>query len=104
MRSSHREQMIRNDWEELSDVSRQMDEFEIEPDFYVDQAPDAIFMPELDGVDKQNQLDTASLFDFEAEASPILQVLVGKALDQAQVEVTEEWEYEQLANHKAQYK
>jgi len=32
---------------------------------------------------------------------PILQVLVGKALDQAQVEVTEEWEYDQLAKHKA---
>ena len=31
-------------------------------------------------------------------------MLVGKSLDQAQVEVTEEWEYEQLAKHKAQYK
>ena len=54
MPGSHRDQMIRNDWEELSDVSRQMDEFDVEPDFYVDQAPDAIFVPELDGVDKQN--------------------------------------------------
>jgi hypothetical protein len=96
--------MVRNDWEELSDVSRQMDEFEVEPDFYIDMAPDAIFVPELDGVDKQNQLDTKSIFDFEQEARPILQVLVGKSLDQAQVEVTEEWEYEQLAKHKAQYK
>jgi len=101
MRSSHRGDMVRNDWEELSDVSRQMDEFEVEPDFYIDMAPDAIFVPELDGVDKQNQLDTKSIFDFEQEARPILQVLVGKSLDQAQVEVTEEWEYDQLAKHKA---
>lgn len=36
MPASHRDQMIRNDWEELSDVSRQMDEFDVEPDFYVD--------------------------------------------------------------------
>lgn len=104
MRSSHRGDVVRNDWEELSDVSRQMDEFDVEPDFYIDMAPDAIFVPELDGVDKQNQLDTKSIFDFEAEARPILQVLVGKSLDQAQVEVIEEWEYEQLAKHKAQYK
>ena len=51
---SARQELVRNDWEELSDVSRQLDEFEVEPDFYVDQAPDAIFIPELDGVDKQN--------------------------------------------------
>lgn len=52
LRSSHRGDMVRNDWEELSDVSRQMDEFDVEPDFYIDMAPDAIFVPELDGVDK----------------------------------------------------
>lgn len=64
--------MIRNDWEELSDVSRQMDEFDVEPDYYIDLAPDAIFIPELDGVDKQNYVDTKSIFDFESEARPIL--------------------------------
>lgn len=104
LRSSQRGEMVRNDWEELSDVSRQMDEFDVEPDFYIDMAPDAIFVPELDGVDKQNHVDTKSIFDFESEARPILQVLVGKALDQAQVEVTEEWELAQLMKHKAQYK
>jgi hypothetical protein len=44
-------------------------------------APDAIFIPELDGVDKQNEVYTTSIFDFEMEVRPILQVLVGKALD-----------------------
>lgn len=60
-----------------------MDEFDVEPDFYIDMAPDAIFVPELDGVDKQNHVDTKSIFDFALEARPILQVLIGKALDQA---------------------
>jgi len=73
--------MQRNDYEELSDVSRQIDEFDVEPDYYIDVAQDAIFIPELDGVDKQNHVDTKSIFDFELEARPILQVLVGKALD-----------------------
>jgi hypothetical protein len=31
-------------------------------------------------------------------------VLVGKALEQAQIEVIEEWEFRQLMKHKAQYK
>ncbi len=60
-----------------------MDEFDVEPDYYIDLAPDAIFIPELDGVDKQNYVDTKSIFDFESEARPILQVLIGKAIDQA---------------------
>ena len=64
--------MQRNDYEELSDVSRQIDEFDVEPDYYIDVAQDAIFIPELDGVDKQNQVDTKSIFDCELEARPIL--------------------------------
>jgi hypothetical protein len=64
--------MQRNDYEELSDVSRQIDEFDVEPDYYIDVAQDAIFIPELDGVDKQNHVDTKSIFDFELEARPIL--------------------------------
>lgn len=72
IRSSQRENVQRNDWEELSDVSRQMDEFDVEPDFYIDMAPDAIFIPDMDGVDKQNHVDTKSIFDFETEARPIL--------------------------------
>ena len=38
------------------------------------------------------------------EAKPILQTLVGKALDLAQVEVIEEWELDQLSKHKRKYK
>ena len=64
--------MQRTDYEELSDVSRQIDEFDVEPDYYIDVAQDAIFIPELDGVDKQNHVDTKSIFDFELEARPIL--------------------------------
>jgi hypothetical protein len=29
-----------------------MDEYDVEPDFYIDMAPDAIFIPDLDGIDK----------------------------------------------------
>jgi hypothetical protein len=40
------------------------------------------------------------LFDFELEVEPILQVLVGKALEHAQVEAIEEFEKRELAKHK----
>ena len=70
----------------------------------MDRAPVAIFIPDPDGVDKQIYIDTKSGFDFEVEARPVLQVLVGKALDQALVEVTEEWEMKQLHKHKRTFK
>ena len=38
----------------------------------------------------------ANLFDFDLEAEPILQVLVGKALELARVELAEESEKEKL--------
>jgi len=40
------------------------------------------------------------LFDFELEAEPILQVLVGKALELAQIESIEDYEKRELAKHK----
>lgn len=40
------------------------------------------------------------MFDFELEVEPILQVLVGKALEHAQVEAIEEFEKRELAKHK----
>lgn len=40
------------------------------------------------------------LFDFELEAEPILQVLVGKAIELAQIEAIEEFEKRELSKHK----
>lgn len=38
-----------NMWEELSDHQNMVDEFELEPDYYIDRAPDAIFIPNPEG-------------------------------------------------------
>lgn len=40
------------------------------------------------------------MFDFELEAEPILQVLIGKALELAQIEAIENFENKELAKHK----
>ena len=68
--------------------------------------PDAVFIPDEDGVDKAIQLNNVDpdLFDFNLEVEPILQVLVGKSLEQARIEVIEDYESEKLVRHKADYK
>ena len=40
------------------------------------------------------------LFDFELESEPVLQVLVGKALELAQIEAIEQFEKIELDKHK----
>ena len=37
---------------ELSDTENMVDEADIEPDYYIDRAPDAIFVPNREGENK----------------------------------------------------
>ena len=59
-------------------------------------------MPNPEGDIKVIQVNDRDrdLFDFELEAEPILQVLVGKALELAQIESIEDYEKRELAKHK----
>ena len=41
--------------------------------------------------------------DYENEVEPILQVLVGKSIEHARIEVIEEWEKKQLDRHKREW-
>lgn len=94
-----------NLWEELSDTGH-MDEFlQDEYDFFVDKPPKAIFIPNPKGDLKQTQIfdDDPDLFDFENEVEPILQVLVGKSIEHARIEVIEEYEAHELAKHKKKF-
>lgn len=43
------------------------------------------------------------LFDFNNEVEPILQVLVGKSIEHARIEVIEEYEAQVLAKHKRRF-
>jgi len=70
-----------------------VDNLDVEPDYYIDRADPAIFVPDPDGHDKATILeDREELFDFKLEARPILEVLVGKCLELAKIEVIEEYE------------
>ena len=44
------------------------------------------------------------MFDYNLEVEPILQVLVGKSLEQAQIEVIEDYESAKLTKHKMGFK
>ena len=82
-----------------------MDQQQVEPDYYIDRAENATFVRDEDGHDKWTMLqDREELFDFNLESEPILQVLCGKALEQARVEVLEDFECQQLTQHRETYK
>ena len=65
-----------------------------------------MYIPDEEGVDKGIQLNNvdAELFDFNVEVEPILQVLVGKSLEQARIEVIEDFEEAHLSKHKTDFK
>lgn len=92
-----------NKWDQLSNEDEAEDPHQIEPDFVVDRPPTPEFIPNEKGIDKEVQVIDSELFDFELEVEPILQVLVGKCCETARIEVIEEWERAELAEHKRKF-
>lgn len=85
MEMYHQQQQVMpmHDWMELDDRYNMVDESQIEPDFYIDRPPSATYIPDEEGTDRAIQVHNydPDLFDYEVEVEPILQVLVGKALE-----------------------
>lgn len=84
--------------EELSDRIEEAD-VECQTDAFLDRPPTPLFVPAKSGVDIETQILEGDLFDFDIEVQPILEVLVGKTVEQSLLEVMEE---EELANLRAQ--
>jgi hypothetical protein len=82
-----------------------VDEYDIEPDYYIDRPPDAILIPNPEGEVKTTQIfdGDPDLFDYENEVEPILQVLVGKSIEHARIEVIEQYENLELQKHKRRF-
>ena len=102
MQSSHKQ----HDWEELSDHENMVDEQQLEPDYFIDRPNTAQFIPNEEGQDKTAQIVNSDddLYDFLNEIEPILQVLCGKAIEQARMEIIEDFEKENLSIAKLTYK
>lgn len=55
------------------------------------------------GIEVATQIEDGELFDYDLEVAPILQVLVGRSLVQAQYELIEEEERKEYLKHKKKY-
>jgi len=89
----------------LEELTDRVVEFEAETqtDFLLDRPPSPLFMPAKIGVDIDTQIEDGDLFDFDVEVEPVLEVLVGKTLEQSMMEVLEEEELESLRRHQEDY-
>lgn len=56
-------------------------------DTFLDRPITPLFIPQKRGVDAETQIETGDLFDFNLEVEPLLEVIVGKTLEQGLMEV-----------------
>ena len=88
--------------EELTDRPPEK-EATTQTDALMDRPPSPLFKPAKIGVDKYTQIEPGDLFNFDVEVEPVLEVLVGKTLEQAMDEVLEEEELANIRKHKAAF-
>ena len=81
--------------EELKDHPDQ-DSLATQTDPFLDRPSTPLFVPPKRGIDVTTQIESGDLFDFDQEVVPLLEVLVGKTLEQALMEVAEEEELSAL--------
>merc|ERR1711939_1044538 len=89
----------------LEEVSGKVPEHDVDTqtDEFLDRPASPLFVPIKTGVDKETQILEGDLFDFELEVEPILDVLVGKTLEQSMMEVMEEEELAELRAHQEEF-
>ncbi|XP_051471624.1 radial spoke head protein 3 homolog [Apus apus] len=88
--------------EEISDQIIEVDR-ECQTDAFLDRPPTPLFIPAKSGKDVATEIGEGELFDFDIEVKPIMEVLIGKTIEQALLEVMEEEELAQLRAHQRAY-
>mmetsp|Transcript_10760 Transcript_10760/g.23721 ORF Transcript_10760/g.23721 Transcript_10760/m.23721 type:complete len:460 (-) Transcript_10760:343-1722(-) len=89
----------------LEELTERTVEFEAETqtDFLLDRPHSPLFMPAKVGQDTSTQIEEGELFDFDREVEPVLEVLVGKTLEQSMMEVLEEEELASIRRHQEEF-
>ena len=72
-------------------------------DPFLDRPSTPLFIPKLSGKCVATQIEDGDLFDFDKEVEPILEVLIGKTIEQSLMEVLEEEELKSFAKYKADF-
>lgn len=98
----HIDVQTENYLEELSDRVPEVEEA-TQTEAFMDRPPSPLFIPTKTGLDKETQIMPGDLFDFDLEVEPILEVLVGKTLEQGLMEVLEEEELENIRKHQEEF-
>lgn len=88
--------------EELSDRPVEV-EVGVQTDPFADRPPTPPYVPPPSGVDAETQVEPGELFDFDREVEPLLEVLVGKTLEQGLMEVLEEEELAAIRAHQREF-
>lgn len=93
----HRDVQTENYLEEITDRVIEVDVV-TQTDAFMDRPATPLYVPKKEGVDSETQIYEGDLFDFDTEVEPLLEILIGKTLEQGLMEVLEE---EELANMRA---
>ncbi|KAH1001532.1 hypothetical protein HUJ04_005537 [Dendroctonus ponderosae] len=72
-------------------------------DLFVERPVSPFYVPAKTGADVETQIYPGDLFDFDMEVQPILEVLVGKTVEQALIEVLEEEELAALREQQRRF-
>uniref|UniRef100_A0A7S3LT27 Radial spoke protein 3 n=1 Tax=Palpitomonas bilix TaxID=652834 RepID=A0A7S3LT27_9EUKA len=88
--------------EELVDRPIEVD-MTTQTDAFLDRPATPLYVPAKTGVDAFTQIEEGELFNFDYEVEPMLEVIVGKTLEQAMMEVLEEEELASLRAHQEEY-
>ncbi|XP_054827954.1 radial spoke head protein 3 homolog [Eublepharis macularius] len=88
--------------EEIADRIIEVD-MECQTDDFMDRTETPLYIPSKTGCDASTQIEEGELFDFNLEVKPMLEVLVGKTMEQALLEVMEEEELANLRAHQLAY-
>ena len=88
--------------EELKDKADEVTQ-ETQTDPMLDRPPTPVHVPFKTGRDMETQILDGELFNFDTEVDPILDVMVGKTLEQAMLEVMQEEEVEALRQQQLEF-
>lgn len=88
--------------EELTDRPIEVDS-ETQTHPLLNRPPSPLFVPAKIGCDKATQIADGDLFDFDLEVEPLLEVLVGKSIQMAVMELMEEEELEAIRRQQAKF-
>jgi radial spoke head protein 3 len=82
----HMDIQTENFLEEVTDIQPEEDAV-TQTDPFLERPVTPLFVPQKRGVDTETQIEEGELFDFDFEVEPLLEVLIGKTLEQGLMEV-----------------